>query len=160
MKIIPSVLFPLSLAVICLGQTVHADEAADAKTLARGKVLYQNCVACHQPTGLGVPSTFPPLAGSDWATGNEERVIRVVLHGMSGKVTVKDASFNGNMPAFGQGLGFNWTDDKVAAVLSYVRQSWGNSAPMITKEKVTEIRTKGAAGRKTAWTPAELESFK
>ena len=150
----------LALLAFSGTQAVRADDAADAKTLARGKVLYQNCVACHQATGLGVPSTFPPLAGSEWATGNEERVIRVLLHGMSGKLTVKDTSYNGNMPAFGQGLGFNWTDDKIAAVLSYVRQSWGNSAPMITKEKVTDIRTKGAAGRKTAWTPAELESFK
>ncbi len=160
MKIIPAVLFPFALVAMCYGQAVRADVAADAQTIATGKHLYQNCVACHQPTGLGVPSVFPPLAGSEWVSGNEERIIRVVLHGMSGKVAVKDSSFNGNMPAFGQGLGFNWTDDKIAAVLSYVRQSWGNSAPMITKEKVTEIRTKGAAGRKTAWTPAELESFK
>ncbi|MFA6289598.1 MAG: cytochrome c [Opitutaceae bacterium] len=160
MKIIPAVLLPLALVALSCGQIVRADDAADAKTIARGKVFYQNCVACHQATGLGVPSVFPPLVGSDWVTGNEDRLIRVVLHGMSGKVTIKDVAYNGNMPAFGLGLGFNWTDDKVAAVLSYVRKSWGNSAPMITKEKVAEVRTKGAPGRKTAWTAAELESFK
>ncbi|MBI5380816.1 MAG: cytochrome c [Opitutae bacterium] len=116
------------------------------------------CVTCHQPTGLGVPGAFPPLAGSEWVTGNEERVIRVVLHGLSGEIKVGDKVFNGAMPSFGKvpGSGYNWRDDQIAAVLTYVRQEWGNKAGPITPEKVAEVRTK--VTRDKPWTAAELSA--
>jgi mono/diheme cytochrome c family protein len=124
--------------------------------IAEGKKLYAaNCVACHQTQGQGVPGTFPPLAGSEWVVGSEERVVRILLHGLSGPVTVAGAQYNGAMPAFGQGSGYNWSDEKVSHVLTFIRQSWGNSAPAITPERVTEIRN-AVGQRKTPWTADEL----
>ncbi len=126
-----------------------------------GKKLYNNaaCNVCHQPTGLGVPGAFPPLANSDWVTGSEERVIRIVLHGLQGPIKVSGTDYNSVMPAFGKvaGSGFNWSDDKVAAVLTYIRQEWGNKAGPITTEKVAAIRAK--EGDHKAWTAAELEKL-
>lgn len=129
--------------------------------IAQGKKLYNTvCVACHQATGLGVPGAFPPLAKSEWANGSEERIIRILLHGLSGPITVAGTNFNSAMPAIGLGSGYNFSDEKVAYVLSYVRQEWGNNAPPVTPEKVKEIRTSAAAGRTAAWTAAELEAIK
>jgi len=121
---------------------------------AYGKKQYETlCVTCHQATGTGIPSAFPPLAKSEWVNGSEERVIRIVLHGLSGPVTVAGATFNGIMPAEGP-TGAGWSDDRIAAVLTYIRQEWGNKAGPITTEKVAEIRTK--ENNHAAWTAAEL----
>lgn len=135
-------------------------QEAKVDPIAQGKKLYNTvCAACHQATGLGVPGAFPPLAKSEWVNGSEERIIRILLHGLSGPITVNGGSFNSAMPAIGPG-GYNFDDAKIAYVLTYVRQEWGNSSPAVTPEKVKEIRTGAAAGRTTAWTAAELEAIK
>jgi len=124
-----------------------------------GKKLYLTagaCVTCHQPSGQGAPPAFPPLVKTDWVTGSDERLIRILLHGLSGEITVNGQKYNGAMPAFGLGSGYNYSDDKIAAVLTYIRQEWGNTGGPITPERVAEIRTKGAAGRNKPWTEAEL----
>ncbi len=127
--------------------------------LVLGKKNYTAvCAACHQATGQGVPGAFPPLAKSEWANGSEERIIRILLHGLSGPIKVEGKEFNSVMPAIGPG-GYNFSDEKIAAVLTYVRQEWGNNSPAISAAKVTEIRTKAAAGRSTPWTAAELEAI-
>jgi len=128
--------------------------------LVLGKKNYASvCAACHQPNGAGVPGVYPPLAKSDWANGSEELIIRILLHGLTGPIKVAGADFNSTMPTIGPG-GYNFSDEKIAAVLTYIRQEWGNNAPAITTEKVTEIRTKTAVGRATAWTSAELEAIR
>jgi mono/diheme cytochrome c family protein len=141
------------------GAAITAAPAADP--IEVGKKLYNNaaCNTCHQPNGMGLPGAFPPLVGSEWVVGSEERVIRIVLHGLVGPIKVKGADYNSAMPAFGRvaGSGYNWTDDKVAAVLTYVRQEWGNQAGPISTEKVAEIRAK--EGDHKAWTAAELEKL-
>ncbi len=127
-----------------------------------GEKLFNNaaCNTCHQTTGLGLPGAIPPLAGSDWAQGPEDRVIRIVLYGLQGPIKVSGKDFNSAMPAFGKvaGGGFNWSDDKIAAALTYVRQAWGNKAPAITAAKVAEIHAK--EGDHKPWAPAELEQIK
>lgn len=133
-------------------------KVAAVDPIVLGKKLYVTCSQCHQVTGQGVAGAFPPLAGSEWVLGSEDRVIRILLHGLNGEVKVKGASFNGVMPAFGPGGGYNYSDEKIAAVLTYIRQEWGNTAPAITKEKVAEVRTKAVADRKNPWTQAELEA--
>lgn len=119
------------------------------------------CVTCHQSTGLGQPGTYPPLAGSEWVNGSEERAIRIVLHGLTGPITVAGQEYSGSvqMPSFGKfaGSSYNWRDDQVAAVLTYVRQAWGNTGAAVTPEKVAEIRNK--ENRTTPWTVAELEKI-
>ncbi len=120
--------------------------AAPVDPIELGRKAYNNaaCNTCHQPNGMGAPGAIPPLVASDWVTGSEERVIRVVLYGLSGPIKVNGVDYNSAMPAFGKvaGSGFNWTDERIAAVLTYIRQEWGNQAGPITAAKVTEIRTK------------------
>jgi mono/diheme cytochrome c family protein len=141
------------------GGAVAAAPVADP--IEVGKKLYNNaaCNTCHQPTGLGLPGAFPPLVESEWVTGSEERLIRIVLHGLVGPIKVKGADYNSAMPAFGRVAGspYNWTDDKVAAVLTYIRQEWGNQAGPISTEKVAEIRAK--EGDHKPWMAEELEKL-
>ena len=135
-------------------------ELTPEQILAKGKQAYQTCVSCHQTNGLGVPGAFPPLAGSEWVLGKEDRLIRVVLHGLGGPVQVKGATFNGAMPPFGKvpGGGYNWNSEKIAQVLSYIRHEWGNNAGFVTKEKVDEI-FKAETSRSKPWTQDELKAF-
>src|SRR4051812_46743516 len=106
---------------------------AKADPMKVGASVYgTTCFACHLPTGLGQPGAVPPLAGSEWVVGSEERVVRIALYGLMGPVKVKGADFNGVMPPQGKVAGSafpNLSDDRIAAVLTYVRQSFGNNAP-------------------------------
>jgi mono/diheme cytochrome c family protein len=130
-------------------------EAVKLDPVVYGKKLYESlCINCHQPTGLGVPGTFPPLAGSEWANGPEERIVRILENGLKGPIVVKGATFGTvPMPAVGPG-GAGWTDDKIAAVLTYVRQAFGNNSAPVTEEKVVEIHAK--IGTRAEWSPDEL----
>jgi mono/diheme cytochrome c family protein len=120
--------------------------------LVSGASVFANrCAACHQATGLGLPGAFPPLAGSEYVLGEEERVVRIVLRGLMGPVTVKGQPFNGAMPAWADQL----SDAEIAAVLTYVRSSWGNSAEAIAVEKVARERA-ATSGRTAPWTAGEL----
>ena len=114
---------------------------AKVDPIVAGKKLYLSaCVACHLPDG----------------NGSEERLARIVIHGLKGPITVKGSQYNGAMPVFGKvaGSGYNWSDDKIAAVLTYIRQEWGNKGAAVSTELVTAIRTK-EGGRKE-WTAEEL----
>jgi len=137
-------------------QTASASPApaAVAASVPDGRQLYQRCAVCHQPTGQGIPGTFPPVAGSEWAAAASAQVaIRVVLHGLNGPITVKGQKFNGTMPAFGTGQPMN--DADVAAVLTYVRTSWGNKASAVTADDVAKERA-ATASQSAPWTAAQL----
>lgn len=129
--------------------------------LVLGKKNYEQvCITCHQATGQGVEGVYPPLAGSEWVTGTPERVIRIVLHGLKGPLTVEGKQFGqAAMPAFGQvtGSGYNWSDERIAAVLSYIRQEWGNKAEPITPEQVAAIHTK--EGSRPEWSQDDLKKI-
>ena len=117
-----------------------------------GKRVFENtCITCHQANGQGVPGAFPPLAGSDWAQGTEERVVRIVLLGLNGPVKVSGKDFNSAMPPLGSVL----KDDQIANALTYVRSEWGNNAPEVKPETVARIRGE-LAGRTAPWTAEEL----
>ena len=115
------------------------------------RVFTTICQVCHQPNGQGLPGVYPPLAGSEWAQGPEERVIRIVLLGLNGPITVAGKDFNSAMAPLGSVL----KDDQIANVLAYVRSEWGNNAPEIKPETVARIRAE-LAGRTAPWTAAEL----
>lgn len=136
-----------------------AAPAADPVTL--GKRLFNQagaCYTCHQPTGQGIPGVYPPLAGSEWVQGTPDRIIRILLAGLSGPVTVEGKTFNAaQMPSFG-GSGYNWSDEKISQVLTYIRQEWGNKAGPITADQVTAIRN--AIGDHKAWSADELLQIK
>ncbi|MGA2381877.1 MAG: cytochrome c [Gemmatimonadales bacterium] len=128
--------------------------AATVASAPDGRQVYQRCAVCHQAAGQGVPGTFPPLALSEWATAASAALpIRVVLHGLQGPVTVKGQKFNGTMPAFGTGQPMN--DADVAAVLTYVRSSWGNKAGAVSADSVAKERT-ATASQSAPWTAAQL----
>ena len=105
--------------------------------IERGKqVFMQTCFVCHQPSGEGIPGQIPPLARSDFLMANKERAIRGVLQGQSGEMIVNGKTFNGTM------IPLNYlADDQIANVLTYVRNSWGNSGDSIKVEEVRRIRS-------------------
>jgi mono/diheme cytochrome c family protein len=110
-------------------------------------------VACHQANGLGTPGQFPPLAESDWVNEAEPgRMIRIVLNGLQGPITVKGQNYNNVMVSWNM-----LSDDDIAAVITFVRQNreWGNKASAVTPEQVKAVRAK-VKGRTTAYTPDEL----
>jgi mono/diheme cytochrome c family protein len=126
----------------------HSPEEVDAanpqdpgaKMRAEGRKVFQNtCALCHQLTGLGKEGTYPPLAGSEWVLApGGNRIVRIVLRGLSGPITVKGQQFNGAMPPFGD----NFNDDQIAAVLTYIRSQsdWGNKAGPIAPALVKTAR--------------------
>jgi len=123
--------------------------------LERGKTVYENvCALCHNTDGSGKPGQAPPFVGSEWVLGSPARVVRIPLVGLTGPVKVKDQEWNLSMPAMGAAL----SDEDLAAVLSYMRQSWGNKAAAIMPEQVKAIRTE-VGGRSQLWTVPELEKF-
>ncbi len=100
-----------------------------------GKAVYVTCTACHQPTGLGLPGIFPPLAESEWVNGPAENLIRIQLRGLMGKITVKGVEYNSVMPPNSA-----MTDQQIADVLSYIRSNFGNKADAVTPEMVKALR--------------------
>jgi mono/diheme cytochrome c family protein len=91
-------------------------------------------VGCHQPDGRGLANTFPPLAQSDFLMGDKDRVVRVLLQGLSGQITVNGRTFNNVMPKL------PLTDEDIAGALSYVRNSFGNTGSVISIADVARVR--------------------
>lgn len=135
-----------------------APVVAKVDPLVLGKKQYETiCHTCHQLNGLGTPGVYPPLAESEWVTGSEEKLIRLVLYGLKGPLKVKGVEYNAAaMPSIGKvpGSGFNLSDEKVAAVLTFIRQQWGNKAGPITTEQVAAIHAK--EGDRKEFTADEL----
>ena len=109
-----------------------------------GKSLYEKtCAGCHQENGQGLVPIAPPLASSEWVTGPEARLIKVVLHGLKGPVTVNGKVYQEpDVQPLMPGLKHNpeFTDEKLAAVLTYIRNAWTNEADPVDPAKVKEIR--------------------
>jgi len=120
--------------------------------IAKGKrVFTNNCQVCHQQTGSGVPGVYPPLAGSDWVGKSPKVLARIVLNGLAGEITVNGNKYNSAMTPFGTQL----TDKEIAEVLSYVRNSWGNSHPIVEESEVAAVRAE-IGSRTTTFSPSEL----
>jgi mono/diheme cytochrome c family protein len=127
---------------------------AAKQQIERGAAVYQSvCGLCHQPTGYGVPNVAPPLAESAWVTGEPERLIRIALHGLYGEIEVNGQKWNLAMP--GQGMNPLLDDAKLADVLSYVRNAWGNEAAPITAAQIAAVREQ-TKDRKMPWTADTL----
>lgn len=125
--------------------------SASARKMQLGERVYRTyCATCHQADGRGVPGAFPPLRRTEWVLGDEGRLIRLVLDGMQGSVTVQGETYDGVMTPHGF-----LSDAQIAAVLTYVRQHFGNDAGAITAEAVTAVRA--ADDHDGLWTPEALE---
>jgi mono/diheme cytochrome c family protein len=128
--------------------------ATAAGPTSPGEQTYQTvCAACHQANAQGLPGAFPPLAGSEWANGDPETMIRIVLGGLSGPVQVKGTTFSQMMPP-PPGL----DDEKIAQVLTYVRSNFGNKASEVKKEQVAALRA-AVTSRGKPWTADELKAL-
>ena len=111
-----------------------------------------HCATCHQADGKGLPAAnFPPIAKTKWATQNPDRLIKLALKGMTGPIKVLDKEYNGAMTPF-EGL---LNDKEMAAVLTYVRNSFGNKASAVKPEQVEAIRAE-LKGKPALLNPAEL----
>ena len=108
------------------------------------------CVACHGPDGKGL-NGLPPLVGSEWPRGAAERSIKIVLNGLTGPVEVAGKTYAIDMPPQGAVL----SDEKIAAVLTYVRKTFANGAGAVTPAQVKAVRA-ATAQRATPWTADEL----
>jgi mono/diheme cytochrome c family protein len=102
----------------------HSGANAAATERVDGRMIFsQQCSACHQGNGRGVPGQFPPLAGNRDLFLSHDYPVLVVLHGLTGNVTIGGKTFNGTMPSFAY-----LSDAQIAAVVGYVRSAWGNDA--------------------------------
>lgn len=104
--------------------------------LVKGQEVYtKHCVTCHQAAGDGVPNLNPPLTGTDYVVGDKTRLIKVVLNGLNENIEINGMVYSNPMPAHAF-----LNDQEVADVLTYVRNSFGNTAEGITKEEVEAVR--------------------
>jgi glucose/arabinose dehydrogenase/mono/diheme cytochrome c family protein len=118
-------------------------EGKQLESFRRGKVVYEEkavCMGCHGMDGEGLLNLGPPLATSDWVTGDPERLIRVLLHGMEGPVTVNGTTYTPLAVMPGLGTNPTITDQDLADVSTFVRNSWGNSAPPVKEKDVAHER--------------------
>jgi len=129
---------------------------ADLITFKKGAEVYNregHCITCHQADGKGLPAAmFPPLAGTKWAQGSEDRLIKLTLHGLLGPIEIKGKKYPGQVPmtAFAQ-----LPDEELAAVLTYVRNTFDNKASIITPAKVKAVR-EATKSQASFYAPADL----
>ncbi len=127
----------------------------EQKRIEAGKANYEVfCLPCHQPHGLGQEGLAPPLVGSEWVSGSEQVLARIVLNGLRGPIQVKGQTYEMDMP----GLGV-LEDEQIATVLTYIRNEWGHSFPPISSKFVKQVRDQ-TADRSDAWTQEELLKVK
>ncbi|HEY0384340.1 MAG TPA: cytochrome c [Candidatus Elarobacter sp.] len=136
MRKIPSAAFVACAAFVLAATAIPAANAAPRRAAAAGdKVFMANCAGCHGANGQGAPEIFPPLAANPFVSGDAKRVIHTVKYGLNGKIVVKGMKYDGQMPAWQGTL----SDPEIAAVISYVRRSWGNKASAVTAAQVAAV---------------------
>jgi len=129
----------------------------DLELFTKGKGIYDRegfCVTCHQADGRGIAASgSPSLVGTQWVIGSEERLVKLTLKGLHGPMEVLGKRYSGEVPMTPfEGL---LNDEEVAAVLTFVRNSFGNKAPPISPEKVKAVR-KAIENKEGFYSPAQL----
>jgi len=116
----------------------------------RGRATYARiCSACHLASGRGSPGQAPPLRHSPWVLGDDTRLVRILLHGLEGPITIGGRTWNAEMPAW------SGSDEELASVLTYIRREWGHGADAVDPARVAEIR-EATGPRAGPWTVEEL----
>ncbi|MEO5998261.1 MAG: c-type cytochrome [Chitinophagaceae bacterium] len=113
------------------------DNLATGMAVGGEKMYRSYCISCHQADGKGDGNRFPPLNGSEWVNGDNERLINVLLKGVEGPITVKGKSFEGVMPRHDF-----MSDAEIAKVLTYIRLNFTNHPVVIHEAEVTATRKK------------------
>ena len=114
-----------------------AAQGTPVQASANGAQVYTaNCVSCHGEQGAGVAGAFPALAGNKAVLGGDKYLSNVLLYGLQGQINANGQVYNGVMPAWAASL----TDAEIAAVITHIRVSWGNTAPAVTEAAVRTER--------------------
>lgn len=126
---------------------------APQNPMVLGAEIYNACTQCHQASGKGIPGQFPPLADSEYVNGDPRRLAAILINGINGEFAVKGEKYNAQMPAWKDA----YNDEEIAAVLTYIRASFGNHSGPVPKALVEAIRKEAGAGG--PWSAASLEEF-
>lgn len=134
------------LSIACITFSLTAFRAGDplAESIKRGNEIYTTyCMACHQSDGKGIENVFPPLAKSDYLMADKKRSIKQVIKGATDPITVNGVKYSTPMVGFP-----SLTDQEVADVLNYVRNSWGNKGDkdIVKVEEVKKVRSEKKKG--------------
>ena len=132
-----------------------ATQVAELSPADRGKKIFSaNCATCHQASGTGVAGQYPPLAKSEYVNGGTKRLGMILLKGLQGPLTVLGAQYGS---AVMQPWEKTLSDAKIADVLTYIRQDWGNTGGPVAAEGIAALR-KEVAGRTESWTEPDLKA--
>ena len=135
-KIIITGILCLLAAVYMFAQTKK--QPSSQASIKRGQKVYETtCIVCHQKNGRGVPRLNPPLVKTEYVLGDKSRLVQIVLKGLNQPIEVEGETYNNIMPSFAQ-----LTDEQIADVLTYVRNSFGNKASAVTVAQVKAERAK------------------
>lgn len=116
---------------------LYQPQSGEGQFLAHGKSIYETvCGTCHGTDGLGKPNQAPPLAGSEWVAKDVASVVRIPQAGLNGPIKVAGHDWNLSMAPMGAGL----SDADLAAVISYIRESWGNKSGAVSADEVKSAR--------------------
>lgn len=136
--------------------------AEHKKQFEQGRVHYQRiCLACHQAHGNGMQYLAPPLVGSEWVLGSPDRLIALTMDGVAGPIEVLGKVYTApEIQPLMPGLRLNpeLDDEQLAAILTYVRNEWGNAAEPVSAEAVAKYRSETEA--RTPWSPEDLMKIK
>lgn len=130
----------------------------DPQIMTSGRQKFLNlCASCHGTQGEGLSRFAPPLQDSEWVMGEDHKLAMLLLHGMEGPVRVNGKDYGKpdilpEMPSFS-----NMQNEDIAAIATYIRNSWGNEAPAVSAGRVGQIRFR-TQGKITPWTQAELDT--
>lgn len=134
------------------GRAGYALPKAELTAEERGRLLFGNCVGCHQASGSGMPPVYPPLRNSPYVTGDPSRLVRILLHGLEGELEVDGITYRGVMPAAPI-----QSDADLALLASWLRSQWGHAAAPVTTDFVAKVRATDAA-RNGPWSAPALEA--
>ena len=130
------ILSVLGIALIAIAMKEPEQKGIDKAQMERGLKVYEaSCLACHQADGAGVPSVDPPLIQTKWVMGHKKHLITIVLAGLPGPIEWKGETYTNPMPSQG-----HLSDQEIADVLTYVRNSFGNKESAITPAEVAKVR--------------------
>jgi len=115
--------------------TVMVNEVPFQRMKSGEKIYNRYCMACHQKDGSGIPKLYPPVSGTGMVLNNEEDLIKIIIEGMQGETIVLGKTYNNIMPRHDF-----LNNEQIADLLTYVRNSFGNTAEAIDKEKVSNVR--------------------
>jgi nitrite reductase (NO-forming) len=125
----------ISYGILFINSVFVAQESSLEESIKRGEIIYKkDCITCHMENGDGIPGVFPPLAKSDFLLEKPDESIAAIINGLSGEITVNGQTY------FGQMEPVKLSDQEIADVLNFARNSWGNKAEEIKEDTVAAQR--------------------